>query len=87
MDRTMGANGLDLEYRIGVLLRRLYTHESKAQTERTRNLFGFLFMYAGHAPVLGGVSPLRGREPPPLSNGKGVSVRRGLKEAGATATT
>jgi hypothetical protein len=44
-------------------------------------------LYAGHAPVLGGASPLRGREPPPLSEGKGVSVRRGLKEAGATATT
>jgi hypothetical protein len=45
-----------------------------------------LFLYAGHVPVLGGESPLRGREPPPLSEGKGVSVRRGLKEAGATAT-
>jgi hypothetical protein len=44
------------------------------------------FLYAGHAPVLGGESPLRGREPPPLSNGKGVSAKRGLKEAGATAT-
>jgi hypothetical protein len=45
------------------------------------------FVYAGHVPVLGGASPLRGREPPPLSEGKGVSVRRGLKEAGATAAT
>ena len=40
-------------------------------------------MYAGHVPVLGGESPLRGREPLPLSEGKGVSVRRGLEEAGA----
>jgi hypothetical protein len=38
-------------------------------------------------PVLGGESPLRGRESPPLSEGKGVSAKRGLKEALATATT
>ena len=43
--------------------------------------------YAGHVPVLGGESPLRPRESGPLSEGKGVAVRRGLKEAGATATT
>lgn len=43
--------------------------------------------YAGHVPVLGGESPLRGRESPPLSEGKGVSAREGLKEAIATATT
>src|SRR5690242_5366187 len=30
-------------------------------------------LYAGHVPVLGGASPLRGREPLPLSKGKGVS--------------
>jgi hypothetical protein len=44
-------------------------------------------LYAGHVPVLGGGSPLRPRESGPLSEGKGVAVRRGLKEAGATATT
>jgi hypothetical protein len=43
-------------------------------------------MYVGHAFVLGGGSPLRPREAGPLSEGKGVAVRRGLKEAGATAT-
>jgi hypothetical protein len=43
--------------------------------------------YAGHVPVLGGESPLRPRESGSLSEGKGVAVRRGLEEAGATATT
>ena len=43
--------------------------------------------YAGHVPVLGGESPLRSRESEPLSEGKGATVRWGLKEAGATATT
>ena len=33
---------------------------------------GLLRMYAGHVPVLGGVSPLRSREHGPLSEGKGV---------------
>ena len=46
-----------------------------------------LWRYAGHAPVLGGESPLRSRESGPLSEGKGVAARRGLEEAGATATT
>ena len=27
-------------------------------------------MYAGHAPVLGGESPLRGRESPPLAKAR-----------------
>jgi len=44
-------------------------------------------MYAGHVSVLGGESPLRPRESGPLSEGKGVTARWGLKEAGATATT
>ena len=47
----------------------------------------FRSWYAGHVLVLGGESPLRIRESKPLSEGKGVAVRRGLKEAGATATT
>ena len=46
-----------------------------------------LLEYAGHALILGGVSPLRPREVGPLSEGKGVTARWGLKEAGATATT
>ena len=44
-------------------------------------------MYAGHVLVLGGGSPLRVRKSEPLSEGKGVTARWGLKEAGATATT
>jgi hypothetical protein len=50
------------------------------------NAQGF-FMYAGHVPVLGGVSPLWPRESGPLSEDKGVTVRWGLKEVLATATT
>ena len=45
------------------------------------------FWYAGHVFVFGGASPLRRRESQPLSEGKGVTARWGLKEAGATVTT
>jgi hypothetical protein len=38
-------------------------------------------MYAGHVPNLGGESPLRLRESRPLSEGKGVAAKQGLKEA------
>jgi hypothetical protein len=44
-------------------------------------------LYAGHVPVLGGESPLWPRESGPLSEGKGVTARWGLEEAGATVTT
>lgn len=40
-----------------------------------------LFRYAGHVFIFGGVSPLRCRKSEALSEGKGVAVRRGLKEA------
>lgn len=43
--------------------------------------------YAGHVLVFGGVSPLRVRESEPSSEGKGVTARLGLKEAGAAVTT
>ena len=42
---------------------------------------------AVHEFVLGGESPLWSRESEPLSEGKGVTARWGLEEAGATATT
>ncbi len=45
-----------------------------------------LLLYAGHVPALGGESPLRSRESEPLSEGKGVTARWGLEEAGATTT-
>jgi len=44
-------------------------------------------VYAGHVLVLGGESPLRKRKSEPLSEGKGVTARWGLEEAGATVTT
>jgi len=45
------------------------------------------FVYAAHVLVLGGGNPLRSRKLEPLSEGKGVTARWGLKEAGATVTT
>ena len=45
-----------------------------------------LFQYAGHAPALGGGSPLRSRESEPCRRGKGVTARWGLKEARARTT-
>ena len=43
--------------------------------------------YAGHVFILGGESPLQGKEPLPLSKSNAVSAKRGRKEALATVTT
>jgi len=56
-------------------------------TEARNERSGGISVYAGHVPVLGGESPLRSRESEPLSEGKGVAVRRGLKEAWSKTAT